>query len=85
MKLSMMINYAGGFKQAAQRVVELEKVGLDVAPVHLRSVLGKDVLLSERFDRVRSGEHWRRRAMVSALTLFELDEMMAAYASYQDP
>ncbi len=61
-----------------------EKVGLDVAPVHLRSVLGKDVLLVERFDRVRSGEHWRRRAMVSALTLFELDEMMAAYASYEN-
>lgn len=30
MKLSMMINYAGGFKEAAQRVVELEKVGLDL-------------------------------------------------------
>ena len=29
MKLSMMINYAGGFKEAAQRVVELEKAGLD--------------------------------------------------------
>jgi F420-dependent oxidoreductase-like protein len=30
MKLSMAINYSGGFKQAAQRVVELEKAGLDV-------------------------------------------------------
>jgi serine/threonine-protein kinase HipA len=59
------------------------KVGLDVASVHLRSVLGKDVLLIERFDRVISDGHWRRRAMVSALTLFELDEMMAAYASYE--
>jgi F420-dependent oxidoreductase-like protein len=29
MKLSMMINYGGGFKEAAQRVVELEKAGLD--------------------------------------------------------
>ena len=58
------------------------KVGLNVAPVHLRSALGKDVLLIERFDRVYSGGEWRRRAMVSALTLFELDEMMAAYASY---
>lgn len=59
------------------------KVGLDVASVHLRSVLGKDVLLIERFDRVISDSYWRRRAMVSALTLFELDEMMAAYASYE--
>jgi len=27
---------------------------------------------------------WRRRAMVSALTLLELDEMMARYASYEE-
>lgn len=60
-----------------------EKVGLHVAPVQLRSAMGKDVLLIERFDRVRHDGHWRRRAMVSALTLFELDEMMAAYASYE--
>ncbi len=59
------------------------EVGLHVAHVHLRSALGKDVLLVERFDRVWSGGHWHRRAMVSALTMFELDEMLAAYASYE--
>ena len=59
------------------------RVGLDVAPVHLTSALGKDVLLIERFDRIRHGAHWRRRPMVSALTMLELDEMMAAYASYE--
>ena len=59
------------------------KVGLNVATVHLRTAMGKDVLLIERFDRVRHGDRWRRRAMVSALTIFELDEMMAAYASYE--
>lgn len=59
------------------------KVGLDVAPVQLTSALGKDVLLINRFDRVRHGSHWQRRAMVSALTMMELDEMMAAYASYE--
>lgn len=59
------------------------KVGLHVASVHLRPAMGKDVLLIERFDRVRHEGSWRRRAMVSALTLFELDEMMAAYASYE--
>lgn len=59
------------------------KVGLDAAPVSLTSALGKDVLLIERFDRTRHGDHWRRRAMVSALTMLELDEMMAAYASYE--
>jgi serine/threonine-protein kinase HipA len=59
------------------------KVGLNVAPVRLASALGKDVLLIERFDRIQSGANEQRRAMVSALTLLALDEMMAAYASYE--
>ena len=58
--------------------------GLDVAKVQLTKALGKDVLLVERFDR-RFGEgQWQRRGMVSALTLFGLDELMARYASYED-
>ena len=60
------------------------KLGLDAAPVQLAHVAGKDVLLVERFDRVRTEVGWQRRAMVSALTLFGLDEMMARYASYAD-
>ncbi|MBS0541556.1 MAG: HipA domain-containing protein, partial [Proteobacteria bacterium] len=60
-------------------------VGLDVAPVRLERVAGKDVLLVERFDRVRVDDGvWKRKAMVSALTLFGLDEMMARYASYAE-
>ncbi|AND70629.1 phosphatidylinositol kinase [Dyella thiooxydans] len=60
-------------------------VGLDVAPVKLMHVAGKDVLLVERFDRVMHVDgQWRRRGQVSALTLLALDEMMAAYASYED-
>jgi serine/threonine-protein kinase HipA len=58
-------------------------VGLDVAPVSLKRVLGKDVLLIERFDRVPADGDWLRRHMISALTLFELDDMMARYASYE--
>ena len=30
MKLSMQLSYAGGFKEAAKQVVDLEKAGLDV-------------------------------------------------------
>ncbi len=59
------------------------EVGLDVAPVQLCRAGGRDVLLVERFDRVRATDGWQRKAMVSALTLFELDEMFAAYASYE--
>ena len=60
------------------------KVGLHVAPAHLTRAAGKDVLLVERFDRLRVAQGWERKAMVSALTLFGLDEMMARYASYED-
>ncbi len=60
-----------------------KRAGLNVAPVSLVSSLNKDVLLVERFDRVRTEKGWIRKAMVSALTLFELDEMMARYASYE--
>ena len=60
------------------------EAGLDVAPVALKRAAGKDVLLIERFDRLRQASGWTRRAMVSALTLFALDEMMARYASYED-
>jgi serine/threonine-protein kinase HipA len=55
------------------------RVGLDSARVELRAVLGRDVLLVERFDRPSAGG---RRAVVSALTILELDEMFARYASY---
>ncbi|MDE0419169.1 MAG: HipA domain-containing protein [bacterium] len=60
------------------------RAGLDVAPVRLAHVAGKDVLLVERFDRARTKDGWTRKAMISALTLFGLDEMMARYASYED-
>jgi serine/threonine-protein kinase HipA len=58
--------------------------GLTVAPVRLVRAAGKDVLLVTRFDREKSDGAWRRRGLVSALTLLALDEMMARYASYED-
>jgi serine/threonine-protein kinase HipA len=58
-------------------------VGLNVAQVSLEKAAGRDVLLIKRFDRQKSAGGWQRKAMVSALTLFELDEMMARYASYE--
>lgn len=58
--------------------------GLNVAPVSLMRAAGKDVLMIERFDRLYTEKGWQRRAMVSALTMLGLDEMMARYASYED-
>ena len=57
--------------------------GLNVAPVKLIKAANKDVLLIERFDRKQKDQGWTRKAMVSALTLFGLDDMMARYASYE--
>jgi serine/threonine-protein kinase HipA len=65
----------------AMRLAHLS--GLNVAPVKLIKAANKDVLLIERFDRQSKNGSWSRKAMVSALTLFELDEMMARYASYE--
>ena len=57
--------------------------GLNVSRVRIEKALGKDVLLVERFDREQTTEGWTRKAFVSALTLFEMDEMMARHASYE--
>ncbi len=60
-----------------------QTAGLKVAPVSLKKSSHKDVLLIERFDRVQTKKGWQRKCMVSALTIFELDEMLARYASYE--
>lgn len=66
----------------AMRLAKL--AGIVAAEVSLTKALGKDVLLIERFDREGVKQGWFRKPIVSALTLFGLDEMMAAYASYQE-
>jgi len=60
------------------------EVGLNTASVTLTTALGKDVLLVERFDRPKVEGGWTRRAVVSALTILELDETEGRYASYED-
>jgi serine/threonine-protein kinase HipA len=69
-------------------MVQIEYLGMELArrcelntaKVELIEVLGKKVLLVERFDRPGG----TRLAMVSALTVLGLDEMGARYASYAD-
>jgi serine/threonine-protein kinase HipA len=58
------------------------RASLNVAGVELVRVMGRDVMLVERFDRVPGTG--QRQALVSALTILGLDEMMARYASYAD-
>ncbi len=58
------------------------RAGLDVAASRRVSVLDRDALIVERFDRVPGTT--QRRAIVSALTLLGLSEMHARYATYPD-
>ena len=65
----------------AMRLASL--AGLNISKVRMEKVLGKDVLLVERFDREHAESGWTRKAFVSALTMFEFDEMMSRHASYE--
>ena len=67
---------------AAMRLAHL--AGLQVAPVRIERVGGRDVLLVERFDRSPTARGWSRRLVVSALTVLGLDETLGRYASYED-
>lgn len=58
--------------------------GLNVAAVSLSKAAGKDVLMVARFDRNQKDGEWQRKGIVSALTMLQLDEMMARYAGYHD-
>lgn len=60
------------------------QAGLDVASVELASASGKDVLLVERFDRVKTPKGWTRKSMVSALTILGLDVISGHHASYSE-
>jgi serine/threonine-protein kinase HipA len=64
----------------AMRIAAL--CGLNVAPVELMEVGGRDILLVERFDRVPGTR--QRRAVLSALTLLGLPETSPQAAAYGD-
>jgi F420-dependent oxidoreductase-like protein len=75
MKLSMMINYAGGFQQAVQQVVELEKVGLDqvlIAEAYSFDAVSQVGYLAARTERVHIGTGilnvYSRTAALMAMT-----------------
>jgi F420-dependent oxidoreductase-like protein len=75
MKLSMMINYAGGFKEAVQRVVELEMAGLDqvwVAEAYSYDAISQVGYLAAKTERVEIGTGivnvYTRTAALMAMT-----------------
>ncbi|MFZ9384057.1 MAG: LLM class F420-dependent oxidoreductase [Ilumatobacteraceae bacterium] len=75
MKLSMMLNYAGGFHQAVDRVVELEKAGLDVvwiAEAYSADAISQVGYLAAKTNRVEIGTGivnvYSRTAALMAMT-----------------
>ncbi len=69
-------------KAEAAALVLARKVRLDVPRSELVRVMGRDVLLVERFDR--TPVPGQRRLMVSALTVLGLTEMTGRYATYPE-
>ena len=75
MKLSMGINYSGGFKEAVDRVVELEKVGLDqvwIAEAYSFDAISQVGYLAAKTNRVEIGTGivnvYSRTAALMAMT-----------------
>lgn len=58
-------------------------VGLNVPPVHIEKVLGQDVYLIERFDRVPDGKEYRRLPFISGLTIIGAHESESPQQSYR--
>ena len=72
-------------KSEALAMLLADRAGINVAPVELRRVNGKDVLLVERFDRVRRSDGTiERRGMLSMLTILGLNAAGSWGASYAD-
>ncbi len=75
MKISTSINYAGGFQQAVQQVIELEKVGLDqvmIAEAYSYDAVSQVGFLAARTERVKIGTGilnvYSRTAALMAMT-----------------
>ena len=75
MKLSMGINYSGGFKEAVDRVVELEKAGLDqvwIAEAYSFDAISQVGYLAAKTSRVEIGTGivnvYSRTAALMAMT-----------------
>lgn len=61
-----------------------KECGLDVPETDGMSILGRDIYLIERFDRVASGNRLIRLPFASALTMLEAQEIAAHRYTYRD-
>jgi F420-dependent oxidoreductase-like protein len=80
MRLSMQLSYAGGFKEAARQVVDLEKAGLDVvwvAEAYSFDAISQMGYLAALTERIQIGSGivnvYSRTAALMAMTFAGLD------------
>ena len=59
------------------------QVGITVPPVRLEKILGQDIYLIERFDRVPKGQNYRRLPFISGLTIIGAHESESPQQSYR--
>lgn len=59
------------------------QVGINVPPVRMEKILGQDVYLIERFDRVSAGKGRRRLPFISGLTIIGAHESESPQQSYR--
>jgi serine/threonine-protein kinase HipA len=59
------------------------EVGIDVPTVRMEKIIGQDVYLIERFDRVSNGKEYRRLPFTSGLTIIGAHESESALQSYR--
>lgn len=59
------------------------EVGLNVPPVHIEKVLGQDIYMIERFDRIPDGKEFRRLPFISGLTIIGAHESESPRQSYR--
>jgi len=59
------------------------QVGINVPPVRIEKILGQDVYLIERFDRVPVGDNNRRLPFISGLTIIGAHESESSQQSYR--
>jgi len=61
-----------------------KECGLDVPDTDIATILGRDIYLIQRFDRIADGNQLRRVPFASALTMLEAQEIAAHRYSYSD-
>ena len=59
------------------------QVGINVPTVRLEKVLGQDIYLIERFDRIPDGKDYRRLPFISGLTITGAHESESVLQSYR--